>query len=78
MEGQDAYKLKLTMKGAQVRHLWVDAQTFLEVKIEGVPRRMSTHSSTAQALQACRVLVWSAAIFERCRSEWRRLFLNPV
>jgi hypothetical protein len=24
-----------------VRHLWVDAQTFLEVKIEGVPRRMA-------------------------------------
>jgi outer membrane lipoprotein-sorting protein len=40
VEGQDAYKLKLTIKGGQVRHLWVDAQTFLEVKIEGVPRRM--------------------------------------
>lgn len=40
VEGHDAYKLKLTMKGGQVRHLWVDAQTFLEVKIEGVPRRM--------------------------------------
>jgi outer membrane lipoprotein-sorting protein len=40
VEGHDAYKLRLTMKGGQVRHLWVDAQTFLEVKIEGVPRRM--------------------------------------
>ena len=40
VEGHDAYKLKLTMKGGQVRHLWVDAQTFMEVKIEGVPRRM--------------------------------------
>ena len=40
VEGHDAYKLKLTMKGGQVRHLWIDAQTFLEVKIEGVPRRM--------------------------------------
>ena len=40
VEGHDAYKLKLTMKGGQVRHLWVDAQTFLEVKIEGIPRRM--------------------------------------
>ena len=28
------------MKSGQVRYLWVDAQTFLEVKIEGVPRRM--------------------------------------
>jgi outer membrane lipoprotein-sorting protein len=40
VEGHDAYKFKLTMKGGQVRHLWVDAQTFLEVKIEGAPRRM--------------------------------------
>jgi outer membrane lipoprotein-sorting protein len=40
VEGNDAYKLKLTMKNGQVRHLWVDARTFLEVKIEGVPRRM--------------------------------------
>jgi outer membrane lipoprotein-sorting protein len=40
VEGQDAYKLKLTMKGGQVRRLWIDTQTFLEVKIEGVPRRM--------------------------------------
>jgi outer membrane lipoprotein-sorting protein len=40
VEGHDAYKLKLTTKDGQVRHLWVDAETFLEVKIEGVPRRM--------------------------------------
>jgi len=40
VEGHDAYKLKLAMKGGQVRHLWVDRQIFLEVKIEGLPRRM--------------------------------------
>ena len=40
VEGHDAYKLKLTMKGGSVRHIWVDTKTFLEVKIEGVPRRM--------------------------------------
>jgi hypothetical protein len=40
VEGHNAYKLKLTMKGGQVRHLWVDRQTFLEVKVEGVPRRI--------------------------------------
>ncbi|MBI3449618.1 MAG: outer membrane lipoprotein-sorting protein [Acidobacteria bacterium] len=40
VEGSDAYKLKLTLKGGQVRHLWVDARTFLEVKIEGTPRLM--------------------------------------
>ncbi|HET7756972.1 MAG TPA: outer membrane lipoprotein-sorting protein, partial [Steroidobacteraceae bacterium] len=40
VEGQDAYKLKLTAKDGHVRHLWVDAKTFLELKIEGVPRRI--------------------------------------
>jgi outer membrane lipoprotein-sorting protein len=40
VEGHDAYKLKLTQKDGQVRHLWVDAQSFLELKIEGAPRRL--------------------------------------
>ena len=40
VENNDAYKLKLTMKGGQVQHVWVDAETFLEVKVEGTPRRM--------------------------------------
>jgi outer membrane lipoprotein-sorting protein len=40
VEGRDAYKLKLTMKSGQVRHLWVDAESFLDVKIEGTPKRM--------------------------------------
>jgi hypothetical protein len=40
VENQDAYKLKVTMKGGQVQHLWLDAGTFLEVKVEGTPRRM--------------------------------------
>ena len=40
VEGHDAYELKLAMKDGQVRHLWVDTQTFLDVKIEGIPRRM--------------------------------------
>ena len=35
VEGRDAYKLKLTMSNGQVRNVWVDAQTFLEVKIDG-------------------------------------------
>ncbi len=37
---QDAYKLKLTMKDGQIRHVWIDSQTFLDVKIDGVPRQM--------------------------------------
>jgi outer membrane lipoprotein-sorting protein len=40
VEEHDAYKLKLTMNGGQVQHIWVDAETFLEVKVEGTPRRM--------------------------------------
>jgi len=40
VEGQDAYKLKLTMKNGKVRYLWIDAKSFLEVKVEGIPRRL--------------------------------------
>jgi hypothetical protein len=40
VEGHDAYKLKLTMKNGRVQHIWIDAQSFLDVKVEGVPRRM--------------------------------------
>ena len=40
VEGRDAYKLKLTMKGGKIRHVWIDAQSFLDVKVEGVQRRM--------------------------------------
>ena len=40
VEGHDAYKLKVTLNGGQVRHVWVDAGTFLEAKVEGLPRRL--------------------------------------
>ena len=40
VEGQNAYKLKLTAKDGTVQHIWIDAQSFLDVKIEGTPRRM--------------------------------------
>jgi hypothetical protein len=40
VEGHDTYKLKLTMKNGQAIHVWIDAQTFLEAKIEGQPRRL--------------------------------------
>jgi hypothetical protein len=40
VEDRNAYKLKLTMKDGRVVHLWVDAETFLEAKIEGQPRRL--------------------------------------
>jgi outer membrane lipoprotein-sorting protein len=38
--GSNAYKLKLTLQGGATRHVWIDAQSFLDVKFDGVPRRM--------------------------------------
>jgi hypothetical protein len=40
LDGKPAYKLKLTLKDGHVLHDWVDAQSFLEVQIEGTPRRL--------------------------------------
>jgi len=40
VEDRDTYKLKLTMKDGNAMNLWIDAQTFLETKIEGQPRRL--------------------------------------
>jgi hypothetical protein len=40
VENRDTYKLKLTMKTGSAIHVWIDAQTFLEAKIEGQPRRL--------------------------------------
>jgi len=37
---RNAYKLKVTDKGGNARHVWVDAESFLEIKIEGTPRRL--------------------------------------
>jgi hypothetical protein len=38
VEERDTYNLKLTMKNGNSIHVWIDAQTFLETKIEGTPR----------------------------------------
>lgn len=38
IDGHDAYKLKLTLKGGQVRNLWIDAQTFLDAQIDSERR----------------------------------------
>ena len=40
VDGRNAYKLKLTLKNGDVQHIWIDAQNFLDVKLEGLPRRM--------------------------------------
>jgi outer membrane lipoprotein-sorting protein len=39
VDGHDAYKLKLTTKSGQVQHIWIDEHSFLDVKVQGVPRR---------------------------------------
>lgn len=40
VEGKPAYKLKLTHKDGSVQHVWIDAKSFLDIKVEGSPRRM--------------------------------------
>jgi hypothetical protein len=40
VEDRDTYNLKLTLKDGRTVHVWVDAQTFLEAKVEGQPRRL--------------------------------------
>jgi outer membrane lipoprotein-sorting protein len=40
VEGNETYRLKLTFKNGKSEHVWVDAKTFLETKIEGTPRRL--------------------------------------
>jgi len=40
VEGHAAYKLKVTRKDGQVRHVWVDGQSFLDIKLDGEPRKL--------------------------------------
>jgi hypothetical protein len=40
VEGRNTYKIKVTENTGHTFHVWVDAVTFLEVKIEGQPRRL--------------------------------------
>lgn len=40
VEDRDTYKIKMIMSNGQALHVWIDAQTFLETKIEGQPRSL--------------------------------------
>jgi outer membrane lipoprotein-sorting protein len=40
IEGRNTYKLKLTLKTGDVQNVWIDTQSFLDVRISGTPRRM--------------------------------------
>ena len=35
VNGHDNYRLKLTTKDGTVRHLWIDANTYLDTKVDG-------------------------------------------
>jgi hypothetical protein len=40
VEGHNTYKIKVVEKSGHTFHIWIDAQTFLEAKVEGQPRRL--------------------------------------
>ena len=40
VEGHPAYKLRVTLKNGSARTVWVDGQSFLELKIDGEPRKL--------------------------------------
>jgi hypothetical protein len=40
VDGRDNFKIKLTLKTGESQHIWIDAVTFLETKMEGQPRRL--------------------------------------
>jgi hypothetical protein len=51
VEGHEAYRLKLTAGNGTVQHIWIDAQTFLDVKVEGTPRHMDGKMRTVWIYQ---------------------------
>jgi hypothetical protein len=40
VEGHAAYKLKVTRKDGTVRNVWVDGGSFLDLKVDGEPRKL--------------------------------------
>jgi outer membrane lipoprotein-sorting protein len=61
VEGHDAYVLKLSLKDGQERRLWIDAKTFLEVKIDGwrrmdgKPRPIETYYRDYRTVQGLQI-----------------------
>jgi outer membrane lipoprotein-sorting protein len=51
VEGSPAYKLKVTAKNGVVQNIWIDAKSFLDVKVEGSPRRMDGRMRTVWVYQ---------------------------
>lgn len=46
VEGHNAYRLQLSFSNGDQRRLWVDSETFLELKIEGAPRHFEGRMRT--------------------------------
>ena len=40
VEGNEAYKLKVTPRSGPARYVWVDGKSFLDVKVDGEPRKL--------------------------------------
>ena len=61
VDGKNAYKLSLTIKDGQVRHVWVDAATFLDVKIDGIrnmngkPKTVATNFRDYRSVQGLKI-----------------------
>jgi hypothetical protein len=51
VEGKEAYRLKLTPATGNALHIWIDAQSFLDVRVEGSPRRMDGKMRTVWIYQ---------------------------
>ncbi|HEX4152445.1 MAG TPA: hypothetical protein VHY75_09605 [Steroidobacteraceae bacterium] len=51
VEGREAYRLKLTPSSGVGQHIWIDAQNFLDVKVEGTARRMDGKMRTVWIYQ---------------------------
>jgi outer membrane lipoprotein-sorting protein len=51
IKGHDAYKLKLTTKDGEVKRIWIDTESFLDVKVEGIPRMMDGRIRTVWIYQ---------------------------
>jgi outer membrane lipoprotein-sorting protein len=52
VEGHDAYRIRLTTADGRVQHFWIDAKSFLDVKVEGTPRRMDGRMRTVWVYQS--------------------------
>jgi hypothetical protein len=51
VDGKPAYRLKLTTRQGAVSHIWIDAKSFLDVKVEGPQRRMDGRMHNVYTLQ---------------------------